>query len=137
MMRAVHLLKLSLCAALLAVMAGAAAAAMTAEEFDAYTEGRTLYYAQDGRDYGVEQYLPGRRVRWSFLDGKCKTGRWYAEAERICFVYDDNPAPQCWTFERSGGGLRALFEDAPGQIELYEARASEEPMLCLGPEVGV
>ncbi|SFD93310.1 hypothetical protein [Roseivivax sediminis] len=112
--------------------------AMSGAEFDAYTEGKTLYFGQDGAAYGVERYLPDQRVVWSFLDGECKTGRWYEQSGQICFVYEDNPTPQCWSFYRAPqGGLRAVFENDPARTTLYEARQDEEPMLCKGPDVGV
>ena len=120
-------------------LAGAALAAdpMDAQEFDRYTQGRTIYYSQLGQPFGVEEYLPGNRVRWSFLDGQCKEGFWYQEERFICFVYDDQPDPQCWTFWDEGARLRALYEDTPGQTELFEILDADEPMLCLGPDVGV
>jgi hypothetical protein len=117
--------------------AAAAQATMTAEEFDAYVTGKTLYFSSNGTAYGAEQYLDDRRVRWTFLDGQCKDGVWYAQDGQICFVYEDSPDPQCWTFERTARGLRALFNGAQDATELYEARQSDEPMLCLGPDVGV
>ena len=110
---------------------------MSAEEFEAYTMGKTLYFGSGGAPYGAEEYLDNRRVRWSFLDGKCKDGVWYEENGLICFVYEDREAPQCWSFARNGDGLTALFQDEPGNTELYEAQQSDEPMLCLGPDVGV
>lgn len=127
--------------AVLACLPVWAHAAMSGSEFEAYTEGRTLYFGSNGFDYGAEDYLPDRQVRWSFLDGQCKEGFWYeqagADGPEICFVYEDRPeAPQCWTFERTGQGLRATFQGESGTV-LYEARRSEEPQLCLGPDVGV
>ncbi|MBM7068741.1 hypothetical protein [Actibacterium sp. 188UL27-1] len=110
---------------------------MSAAEFDAYTQGKTLYFYNDGQAYGVEQYLPNNRVRWSFLDGECKDGTWYQSGEFICFVYEDREDPQCWTFFKQGNSLRALFEDDPNATELYEAGNTDDEMLCLGPEVGV
>lgn len=112
-------------------------AAMSADEFDAYTRGKTLYYSESGRIYGAEEYLDNRRVRWSFLDGSCKDGEWYEAAGRICFIYDDEPGSHCWTFDRSGSGLTARFAGDPDGLELYEAETGGEPILCLGPEVGV
>ncbi|WP_319826397.1 hypothetical protein [Thalassovita sp.] len=126
--------------AILALLIAAPAVAespMTAQEFDAYTRGKTFYYAESGEPYGGEEYLDRRRVRWSFLDGKCKDGTWYEDAGHICFVYEDNPAPQCWTFYDRPGGLVARFENNPSTTILYETRKTDEPMLCLGPEVGV
>ncbi|ETX27575.1 hypothetical protein [Roseivivax isoporae] len=126
---------------LLAVLALAGAAtaqeAMTAAEFEAYVTGKTLYFGENGEAYGVETYLEDRRVRWSFLDGDCKDGIWYEDAGNICFVYEDNPVPQCWSFFRAEGGLRAVFENDPGQTVLYEARQDDAPMICHGPDVGV
>lgn len=111
--------------------------AMSASEFESYVQGKTLYFGYDGQAYGVERYLGNRRVQWSFLDGQCKDGFWYEEADQICFVYDDTPDPQCWTFYREPGGLRAIFENDPDATTLYEAQQDDDPMLCLGPEVGV
>jgi hypothetical protein len=129
---------LALCLSLLAAPL-AASGPMSAGEFESYTAGKTLYFGQSGQSYGVEEYLPDRRVRWSFLDGKCKEGYWYDAPDKgeICFVYEDNPTPQCWQFFREPGGLRALFSGTTNSTELYEARQDDAPMLCLGPEVGV
>lgn len=110
---------------------------MSAADFEAYVTGKTLYFGQAGRPYGVEEYLDDRRVRWSFLDGKCKDGIWYEDAGQICFVYEDNPTPQCWSFFQEGTGLRAIFENDPASTTLYEARQDDEPMICYGPDVGV
>ena len=114
-----------------------AAEPLSANEFERYVTGKTLYFGLAGQAYGVEEYLPGRQVRWSFLDGKCKDGYWYEDAGQICFVYEDNPAPQCWSFFKEGSGLRAVFENDPSSTVLYEAQQNEEPMMCLGPDVGV
>lgn len=124
---------------LLALPAPPAAAQdlMTAEEFDAYTRGKTLFYGRDGSAYGAEVYHDNRRVEWSFLDGECREGEWYQDGQLICFVYEDNPDPQCWSFSRGTGGLIARFENDPLTTELYEARDAGEEMLCLGPKVGV
>jgi hypothetical protein len=115
----------------------AAETRMSASEFDAYTRGKTFYYGSIGKPYGGEEYLDGQRVRWSFLDGDCRDGRWYQEAELICFVYEDNPDPQCWTFSIGARGLIARFENDPAQSELYEVEQSDAPLLCTGPKIGV
>lgn len=123
---------------LLSCTSAAADPLMTAEEFDAYTRGKTLFYGQSGAPYGAEIYHENRRVQWSFLDGNCKEGRWYeAQDGLICFVYEDNPDPQCWTFQKGPQGLIARFENTPDTSPLYEANDIGEEMLCLGPEVGV
>lgn len=114
------------------------AAPMSAEEFDAYTRGRTFTYGSEGAAYGAEEYLSNRRVRWSFLGDECQEGEWYEDSGLICFVYEDRPDPQCWTFARGpGGGLLAIFRGLGEQTELYEMQSSTEPLACPGPEVGV
>lgn len=110
---------------------------LTAEQFDTYTRGKTLFYGSNGRAYGVERYLEGRRVIWSFLDGDCRDGIWYEDNGQICFVYEDRYDPQCWTFRRGANGLIAQFENDPEATELYEAEDLGEEMLCYGPDVGV
>jgi len=115
----------------------AAAQPLSAEDFDAYTRGKTLFYGFDGRAYGVERYLDNRRVIWSFLDGDCKDGVWYEKDGQICFLYEDRLDPQCWTFTRGPGGLVARFENDPEATELYEAEDIDEEMVCYGPDVGV
>ena len=109
---------------------------MTAAEFDAATVGRTLYYNSGGLSYGVEQYLPGRKVIWTFLGDYCREGECYEDGGYICFVYEDNPEPQCWTFYQSSRGIVARFEDDPTLTTLYEITKTPELMMCLGPEVG-
>lgn len=109
---------------------------MSAEAFDGYTRGQTFTYGTGAEPYGAEEYLDGRRVRWSFLDGQCQDGAWYEDNGLICFVYDNNPDPQCWSFYQTPGGIVARFEDDPSQTTLYEITRSPEPLMCLGPEVG-
>ncbi len=112
---------------------------LTGDAFDALTRGQTFYYGYDTEPYGAELYHEDRRVQWSFLDGQCKEGYWYDTPERlICFVYEDRPdEPQCWAFHSEGGKLRATFENGAQATPLYEIEKSDEPMLCLGPKIGV
>lgn len=120
----------------LAALPAVAQDAMTGTEFEAYTTGKTLLYGTGGEVYGGEDYMPGRRVRWSFLDGRCITGEWFEDAPFICFAYDDDPTPVCWTFLKTPGGLVAYLNGDEEQA-LYETGESPEPLMCLGPEVGV
>ncbi|RYH09123.1 hypothetical protein EU800_14145 [Tropicimonas sp. IMCC6043] len=110
---------------------------LSAEDFDRLTQGRTLMFFSEGEAYGAERYKPGRRVVWTFLDGKCKDGHWYQQGEFICFVYEGVATPQCWTFFANGAGLSALFEGRQDGTELYEAGEADEEFICLGPDVGV
>nr|WP_043871911.1 hypothetical protein [Celeribacter indicus] len=109
---------------------------LTGAEFEAYTEGKTLTFAESGQPYGTEQYLPGKRVRWAFDEDTCKDGIWYEQGENICFLYEDGTPPQCWQFFMEQDKLRAVFQGESG-TELYEAWASDGPLSCMGPQIGV
>jgi hypothetical protein len=115
----------------------AAETPMSAAEFDAYTRGKTLFYSDGGIDFGAEEYLPNRRVLWTFLDGECVEGTWYEAGGLICFDYEDFEAHQCWSFFEGPSGLIARFENDPTRQPLYETRESREPLQCIGPKVGV
>lgn len=132
--------RLRLPAALIALISGPVAFAQTpldAEAFDALTRGRTMLFFSEGAPYGVERYMAGRRVSWSFLDGECKEGQWYPQGDMICFLYDSYPDPQCWTFFADGSGLLAMFEDGLDTSDGYSARETDEPLICPGPKIGV
>jgi hypothetical protein len=109
---------------------------LTAEAFDALSLGRTLTWAEFGQVYGVEQYLPDRRVRWTVLGDDCKSGHWYQEGRMICFQYEDEPAPDCWTITLGPQGMIARFATNPPDAEPVVVVETTEPMACFGPEVG-
>lgn len=108
---------------------------LTGGEFDAYTRGKTLLYGTGGSEYGGEDYLPDHHVRWSFLDGDCLNGTWYQSGKLICFVYEDDPTPVCWTFFKGPGGLIAHLDGDQSQA-LYETGEAPAPLYCRGPKVG-
>jgi hypothetical protein len=111
---------------------------MSLAEFEAYVTGKTLTYSQFGQPFGTEEYLPDRKVRWAFTEDICQYGRYFEEDPGlICFVYEYDPTPHCWTFWQDGAGLKALsVSDAPGS-ELSEVSQTDEPLACAGPDVGV
>lgn len=109
---------------------------MTAEAFDALTLGRTMTWAEFGTVYGVEQYLPGRTVRWTALGGDCMTGHWYQDNTAICFLYEDDIAPDCWEITRSGVDLSARYTTNPPEAEPVIVTETTEPLACFGPKVG-
>lgn len=133
------MLRIAILLTLLVPTTAPAQAPMDAEAFERYTEGKTLTYSANGLDYGAEEYRAGRRVRWAFLGGDCRAGRWFPRDDAICFVYDapEGGLPQCWHFFEEGTGLRAVFLDDEDSPPLYETRSSDEPLVCLGPDVGV
>jgi hypothetical protein len=110
---------------------------MTADEFDAFTTGKTMDYIAEGTIFGREVYLPGRRVRWAFTAEECRSGSWYADGPHICFLYDDDPQPKCWLVWRDGDGLAASYiTDLPGTTP-RQVLETDEPLACEGPDVGV
>ncbi|MFN4100313.1 MAG: hypothetical protein ACK4GT_11100 [Pararhodobacter sp.] len=113
--------------------------AMSAAEFDAYTRGRTLSFNFEGTPYGIEEYLPDRRVRWAFMGQECQDGVWYERNGNICFLYEYAPSDeQCWRFYATDNGLRGVFQGPDGpSTELYEVEQSNAPLTCEGPGVGV
>lgn len=117
-------------------LAARAESPLTPEEFEARVTGRTLTYSADGMAYGAEEYLEGRRVRWSYLDGECQDGHWYVSGQQICFIYEGISGPQCWQFYSRDGQIMARFENDPVQTELYETSKTDEALFCLGPKVG-
>ncbi len=109
---------------------------LSAEAFDALTKGRTMTWAEFGQVYGVEQYLPDRRVRWTVLGDDCITGRWYAKGPAICFQYDDRPDPVCWEIQPGPSGLLARQSAQAADVDPVIIEESSEPMACFGPRVG-
>jgi len=110
---------------------------MTGAEFEAYVTGKTITYHQFDAPYGVEEYLSGRKVRWAFTANECQYGTWYEAGEEICFVYDYDPVPQCWTFWVDARGLNGLFSGNGAGEELTEVEQSDQPLPCPGPDLGV
>ena len=82
---------------------------LTAEEFEAMVEGRTMDTHNLGGRYGVETFLPGRRAIWRD-DTACLQGTWRAQGDLICFDYDGEPMPYCWTYHDRGGWLMAWLD---------------------------
>ncbi|MDP3197049.1 hypothetical protein [Tabrizicola sp.] len=109
---------------------------LTAEDFEALTQGRTMTWAEFGQVYGVEHYLPDRRVRWTVLGEDCKLGHWYPQGQMICFKYEDDPDPDCWTITENGTSLFARFAGTADDSTPVVVTETTEPLACFGPEVG-
>ena len=120
-------------------LAASAAEIVGPSEFEAMTEGRTLTFDRAGRYFGVEQYLANRQVIWRFADGTCAVGHWFGEGTDICFVYDTDPAPQCWVFERREGDfyarIRGLAAGDPSELRL--SGEIDVDLDCPAPNLGV
>jgi hypothetical protein len=128
---------LFLLASLLAQPAIAADKPISPTEFEALVTGQTLSYSSRAQQYGTEEYLDGRRVRWSYNDGDCTEGRWYEAEDQVCFIYEGVVSPQCWTFYLRDDRLMARYKNDPVGSELHETRRQSEPLFCPGPEIGV
>lgn len=115
----------------------AAETPLGAEAFETHVEGKTITYASPGGVFGIEQYLEDRQVRWSIAPNLCQYGRWYPEGDGICFVYEADPVPHCWTFWLRDGTLVARTSEGGSGFELQEVEASEAGLPCPGPDLGV
>ena len=109
---------------------------LTAEDFDALTLGRSMTWSEFGQVYGLEQYLPNRRVRWTLLGDTCVEGSWYADGQAICFQYEDRPDPVCWKMTQAQSRLNASLVAQAGENAFVVIEETQEPMACFGPEVG-
>jgi len=138
MMLRATFLALSVMAPLSAPLNAQAQQMLDGAGFRAATEGRTFVFGTDGTPYGAEQYLPGDRVNWSFLDGRCLAGKWWEQDRKICFAYEDRPGEAlCWEFWRQGDHLMARVADGQSDAVTYSAQTAPEPLYCMGPDAGV
>lgn len=130
-------MRATLLAAAFAATPALADTPLTAEAFEDHVTGKTVTYQQYDSVFGIEEYLPGRKVRWSTAPNECQYGSWYPQADMICFVYEYDPTPSCWTFWMKDGGLVALSETGIAGEELHEVAASDQGLPCPGPDIGV
>jgi len=104
---------------------------MNAEEFDAYVTGKTITFRTAlNPQFGVERYLPGRRVMWSTFDGTCMYGVWFESKGDICFRYDGDPEHKCWEIYDEPAGLRGVYTTNPNTTVIYEVPDREDPLIC-------
>jgi hypothetical protein len=132
-----NLAKATLAAALLAAFPALAETPMTGDEFEAHVGTSTLTYDYGDGVFGIEEYLPGRKVRWAFEADNCLVGTWYEKGDQICFTYDNGGEPACWLFFDLGGYVKGRFMGEGGGWEIYELDKTNEPLSCTGPDVGV
>ena len=104
---------------------------MTEAEFDAYVTGRTITFSTaTNPQFGVERYLPGRRVMWSTFDGTCQYGVWFESKGDICFRYENDPEHKCWTIYDDPAGLRGVFKIRPNTTTIFEVPDRDDPLIC-------
>ncbi|MCU0827250.1 MAG: hypothetical protein MUE52_07545 [Tabrizicola sp.] len=110
---------------------------LTGDAFEAFVTGTTITYQQYDFIFGTEEYLEGRKVRWTVAPNQCLYGSWYPEGDDICFVYEDDPTPHCWTFWMEGEALMALSTNGVPGEELTAVDRTTNGLSCPGPDVGV
>ncbi|SDY83859.1 hypothetical protein SAMN05444004_103272 [Jannaschia faecimaris] len=113
---------------------------ISAEEFEQMVAGKTLHFDRQDVPFGSEQYFDDKRVIWAFENGgECQRGIWFENRSgQICFVYDTDPAPQCWDFlEGDDGRFRARLDGSPPDQDLVTERVTREALDCPLPDLGV
>lgn len=126
---------LSAALSLTGLATNAAGTPLSAQEFEDYTSGKTVTYANRAGHAGEETYLDGRRVLWADDEGVCSDGTWYQMGEMICFDYGEGTVPQCWWFYLENHGLRAEFVDGSADSTLFETGRDDEPIECRAPGI--
>ncbi len=112
---------------------------LTPDEFTRMVTGQTLHFDRYGAPFGSEQYFDDKRVIWAFEGGDCQRGIWFDNAAgEICFVYDTDPAPQCWDFlEGEDGAFRARLSGSEPEADLITRNVSKTALDCPLPDLGV
>lgn len=128
---------LALTVALGAALPAQAETLMTPEEFESWSTNRTLDYFDGGVYWGSEQHLPGRRTLDSDVEGSCRKGVWFPQGDAICFEYETVDGTHCWFFWRDGNEVTTRTVEAGPEVSPYAVQASDIPLNCPGPDVGV
>ena len=104
---------------------------LDAAGFDALTRGKTFdtHDAEVG-PYGVETFLPGRRVIWRDSDG-CMKGTWRQAGDQICFDYEDRATPVCWTYHDRGDWIEGFFDGQRQSVPIM-LYPGADPVSCEG-----
>jgi len=110
---------------------------MTEQEFAARVTGKTFFFSQAGQSFGAESYEPNRSVTWTYGDGACVDGGWYAEGDQICFAYLGNEGePICWHFFDTAGTITARIVGADPIEDLTVTGEIDKVLPCMAPGVG-
>lgn len=104
---------------------------LSAEQWRALTDGRTVWYRIDGKVWGRESYraAPGH-VTFQFPDGECIEADWSWSEPWFCFDFGQalgGGPPHCFRHVRYEGRLWALSRSGePQAIEKIDAT----PLTC-------
>lgn len=122
---------------LLPAQVGMAKDIVTPEAFEALSTGNTLYFNKNGTYFGAEQYFQNRKVYWQYLDSQCLRGKWYGQGSAICFEYENQSGPQCWSVWQEAGRLYAQAIDGETDSPLELVLKDKLPLPCAGPDLGM
>ena len=109
---------------------------VTAEEFEALSTGKTLYFSRSSRFFGAEQFYTRRRSLWQNGAGQCLDGEWFAKDDLICFEYDQPTDPACWHFIEKSTGYVARAEGEGPENDIFLYHTDTKPLDCKGPAIG-
>lgn len=109
---------------------------VTGPEFQRLSEGKTLYFSQNGTFFGAEQFYTRRRSLWQNSANECLDGEWYMKQDYICFDYGLTTDPACWHFLKKEDGYYARSEGSSDLFDLFMYKIDEQPLDCKGPSVG-
>ena len=123
--------------ALIFTTAAHAQTRMSGAEFDALSQGTTMYFTENGQFYGAEQFLPDRRSVWRAEDGTCVNGKWNEEKGSLCFLYDNGDGPYCWDITGSIEDMTITSTTGPDPLVLKLSGQDTTPIICTGPAFGV
>lgn len=122
---------------LLAPQFVAAETILSPEEFEAFSENRTLYFSQNGKHYGTEQYFEGRIVTWKDFEGQCQNGFWVTSGDAICFYYENDPDPHCWHVLQKSNGISVRLLGGDPVDDLNMTALDDQDIVCPAPFLGV
>ncbi len=113
---------------------------LSADEFDNFSVGTTLYFYQNGRFYGSEQFFENRQSVWRAQDGSCVNGKWDEVQNGICFLYDGSDELHCWQLTRDNDTImiESMFPTKGQATTILEVDGQDTiPIICTAPSLGV
>ncbi len=109
--------------------------AVPPDEFEQIATGKVLEYHVTGtsRLVGYEAYLADRKVVFRYRNGSCISGEWYPKDGEVCFVYDNEPTPNCISYVRRGKILAAHDPREDGTTDHFDIKMHKGTQLdCAG-----
>lgn len=129
---------------LMALVATPAAAEgpISAEDYMRRVAGGTFTIRAPGEEpYGIEAYLPDRRVSWGYFEtGLCTDGKWEeVQPGVMCYTYEGDPEASCWHYYIEPDGFFAQSVDERGKVQndiLYLIEETDLTLPCVSDFLG-